>query len=144
MVINMDKTIITECMVKQKRGRIGGTPPELRVVDKNGNPEVVKDSQYCKILGGTIQNNLTWIGHMETAKKAILPQIIRNLGMMKNLGNKLPLECRNTLARGMVISKINYLISIWGGGHQKSQKESPNSAQQNSQMGIWETQKKPG
>ena len=37
LVINMDKTVLTECMVKQKRGRLGGTPPELDVVDKDGN-----------------------------------------------------------------------------------------------------------
>ena len=115
LVINMDKTILTECMLKQKRGRIGGTPPHQDVVDKTGNPKTVNDKQFCKILGGTIQNDLTWLGHLEKAEKAILPQIRRNLGMMKSLGRKLPLECRNTLARGLITSKLTYLISLWGG-----------------------------
>ena len=116
LVINMDKTVLTECMVKQKRGRLGGTPPELEVIDKDGNNKMITDSQYCKILGGNIQNNLSWIGHLENAEKAILPQIRKNLGLLKSLGKTLPKNCRNTLARGMVVSKLIYLISIWGGG----------------------------
>ena len=90
LVINMDKTIITECMIKQKRGRIGGTPPELEVLNKDELIEVVIDSQYCKVLGGTIQNNLTLSGHLEKAKKAILPQIRKNIGMMKKSGKNSP------------------------------------------------------
>ena len=37
-----------------------------------------------------VQNNLTWIGHLENAEKAILPQIRKNLGLMKTLGRMLP------------------------------------------------------
>ena len=115
LIINMDKRVLTECMIKQKSGRTAGSPPELEVKDAKGHLEVVKDSQFCRVLGGTIQNNLTWIGHLETAKKAILPEIRRNLGMMKSLGRKLPKGCRNTLARGMIVSKLTYLISICEG-----------------------------
>ena len=68
------------------------------------------------MLGATIQNNLTWSGHLELDKKAILPEVRKNLGLLKSLGRKLPRSCRNTMARGLVISKLTYLVSIWGGG----------------------------
>ena len=115
LVINMDKTVLTECMIKQKRGRTPGIPPELEVENARGQMETVRDSMHCRVLGATIKNNMTWIGHLESADKAVLPEVRRNLGMLKSLGRKLPMNCRNTLARGMVISKMTYLISIWGG-----------------------------
>ena len=115
LIINMDKTKITECMIKQKRGRMTGTPPQLIVENAAGGMEIVKDSKFCRILGATLQSNVTWTGHLETAEKALLPEIRRNLGLLKSLGKSLPPSCRNTMARGMIISKLTYLVSVWGG-----------------------------
>ena len=123
LFINMDKTVIMECMIKQKRGRMTGEPPELKVINRQGHTEIIKDTQFCKILGASIQNNLTWHGHLELAKKAILPRIRQNLGLMRKLGKLIPYSCRNTLARGMILSKLTYLISVWGGDHTKPHKE---------------------
>ena len=35
--------------------------------------------------------------------------------MLKSLGKKLPRGCKNTLAKGLIIGKLSYLIGIWGG-----------------------------
>ena len=115
LIINMDKTKISECMIKQKRGRMTGLPPKLDVIDQQGNPKEVLDSISIRILGGNIQNNFIWSSHLETGEKTLLPAIRKTLGMLKNTGRKLPASCRNTLVRGLLISKMNYLISMWGG-----------------------------
>ena len=60
LIINMDKTVITECMIKQKRGITAGFPPELEVQNAAGETEIVRDSQHCKVLGCRINNYLTW------------------------------------------------------------------------------------
>ena len=129
LVINMDKMVLSECMIKQKWGRTAGSPTELEVENAAGQLETVRDSQYCRVLGATIQNNLTWIGHLEHAKKAILPEVRRNLGLLRSLRRKLPRSCRDTMARGMVTSKLTYLISIWG-GYREPQEKSPDTVKQ--------------
>ena len=61
LVINMDKTILTECMIKQKQGRIRGTPPQLEVENAEGQTETVVSKKFCRILGATIQSNIDMV-----------------------------------------------------------------------------------
>ena len=115
LVINMDKTHLEEIMIKQKRGRLPDRPPELEVTNSKDELEVLKVSGHCRILGLNVQNNLTWNFHLENGKKPLLPSIRRSLGALKSIGKQVPFNCRNTLARGFVQSRLTYLISIWGG-----------------------------
>ena len=112
----MDKTQLLEVMIKQKRGRTVGEPPELTVGNNRQEIEIVKDKNHCKILGINFQNNLTWSTHLETGVKALLPSLRKNLGALKNLDRKIPPKSRNILAGGLMISGLQYLLSIWGGG----------------------------
>ena len=107
LTINLDKTKIVEIMIKQKRGRTRGEPPKLTVWNSNQVAEVVEDTGQVRILGMNVQANLTWNNHLEQGPKAILPQLRKNLGMMKRLGRILPQNSRNTLARGMILSRLN-------------------------------------
>ena len=115
----MEKTKITECMVKQKRRITPGEPPKLVVRNPKLQMEEVLDSKYCRILGANLQNNHNWETHLETGNKALFNEVRKNLGMLKFIGKQIPMECRNTLVRGLVIIKINYLISMWGGTTEK-------------------------
>ena len=111
----MDKTKITECMIKQKRGRTPRSPPELAILNDNQEQETLRYSNHCWILGTNIQNNLTWLSHLETGKKALLPDLRKHLGALRQLGKKIPRDSWNTLARGLIVSRLTYLTSIWGG-----------------------------
>ena len=37
------------------------------------------------------------------------------MGAIKHLGRQLPTKCRKTLATGLILGKIMYMIQIWGG-----------------------------
>ena len=102
-------------MIKQKRGRLPGNPPELEVVNNNMETETLKVKGHCRILGLNVQNNLTWNSHLESGTKSLLPGLRRNLGALRTISKQIPLNCRNILARGMILSRLSYLISIWGG-----------------------------
>ena len=115
LTINLDKTKLLEIMIKQKKGRTKGEPPQLIVSDSSQQEVLIKDKAQCRILGINLQANLTWTNHLEVGPKAVLPTLRKNLGMVRNLGKKLPSGSRNTLARGMVLSRLNYLLGIWGG-----------------------------
>ena len=103
---------------------------------ENNGTKVINDEKYCRILGTNVQNNLNWFAHLEGGVKALLPDVRKKIGALKHLGKKIPSRCKNILARGLVTSKITYLISIWGGDHPKSKKEGSNHIKHSSKMGY--------
>ena len=118
LTINMDKTHLVESgrYDKTEKWRTPGDPPEL-IVQNNRQQEIVTYSKHLRILGINIQNNMTmtWKTHLETGDKPLLPSLRRNLGALKYLGRQIPPGIKNTPARGLILSILTYLISIWGG-----------------------------
>ena len=80
LTINEDKTNLIEVMIKQKRGRLPKNPPKLDITNKNQEPETIEVSSHCRILGLNLQENLTWMSHLETGHKSLLPSLRSNLG----------------------------------------------------------------
>ena len=115
LVINVGKTAILECMIRQKRGRMDGEPPNLTIEIENGTEKVIKDKKELRILGTNVQHNLGWISHLEKGHKAILPAARKQFGSIQQVGKMLPKASRKLLAEGLVISKLYYIMSQWGG-----------------------------
>ena len=88
LAINMGKTQITECMVQQKRTKLPGQPPKLEIRLDNGRLKEIKDTEYTRILGGNIQENLLWSTHLETGKKALYPTLEKTIGISQTSGQK--------------------------------------------------------
>ena len=115
--VNQGKTGLTEYMSKQKRGRLRGQPPELRVTEIVENIEVEKvisDVNYCRILGANLKNNQSWEAHLTTGKKAILPAVRRQLGALQSLRHVLSRKAKLQLVNSLILSRLIYGISLWG------------------------------
>ena len=117
--LNMSKTKLIEIMIKQKRTRAKGTPPSISTVGSDGQVKIIKAETNLRILGGNLQDNLSWQAHLSTGEKALLPVIRQKLGALRYMGKYLPRTSRMTLATGMILSCINYLIQVWGGTEKK-------------------------
>ena len=115
LVINLSKTSLTESMLHQKRSRTPGEPPSLVVLEPSGEEKLVRSTKYTWILGANLQENLMWQDHMESGIKALLPGARRQLGMLRHQGKSIPMKSRATLARGLVLSRLYYLMPLWGG-----------------------------
>ena len=116
LAVNAGKTALKECMLKQKKARMHGDPPHLVVRSRTGELKVIKDTKYFRVLGATIQQNLGWSDHLEKGDKASFPRIRRQLGAMKIMANQLPRGSKKLLMEGFLISKFQYLITLWGSG----------------------------
>ena len=116
LAINVSKTSTTECMLKQMKGRTAGEPPSLVVELETGVQKRIKDKTSTRILGANVQGNIMWSSHLETGAKALFPIVRRHLGMLKHKGRLIPLASRNNIARGLILSRMSYLMSLWGGG----------------------------
>ena len=60
LIINREKTTITEVMIRQKRAKLQGEPPSMMVLDKHNNPKHLTAGKYTRLLGGTLV--MTWGG----------------------------------------------------------------------------------
>ena len=121
--LNLAKTGISEQMIHQKKSKTPGNPPTLTVIGENGEDKEVKDSQYLRILGANVQSNLGWQKHLEGGDKALLPAVRSSLGQLRHQGDLIPRTCRNNLAKTLILSRLQYLMPLWGGaGHTYIQK----------------------
>ena len=116
LIINQDKTTVQNYMVHQKRAKIECNPTVLTVTTQN---EVVNiDNQvHTRILGINLNQDLSWRSHFELGEKPLLPILRRRLGAITHLGNTIPRKGKLILINGLIISKIIYMIQIWGGTH---------------------------
>ena len=113
--INQTKTTVTEHMVKQKRSKINGQPPILRTTGRNGETKDIVSTKFARILGGNLQDDLSWKCQLETGKKALLPCLRTKIGALRLIARNIPTKGRLCLANGMIISKLVYLLPVWGG-----------------------------
>ena len=114
--INQSKTSLIETMIFQKKAKTPGQPPTLVTMDDLGQLKTVKDSSSIRVLGGNIQGNMSWQAHLETGSRPLLPNIRQQIGRLKHLGKLIPLRYRKNIGKGLVVSKLNYLLPLWGGG----------------------------
>ena len=115
LVINMPKISLTECMIKQKYGRTLEPPPTLTVEKEPGVDTIVAQSSYIRIFGANVQGNLMWQAYLEKGEKALLPAMGKHLGHIRHKGRLIPMRSRKSLARGMILSRLTYLMPLWGG-----------------------------
>ena len=101
-------------MIGQKRARTSGSPPELIESEPDGSQKVIKVQSDVRLLGANIQDNMGWNAHLETGEDAMIPETRKKLGILKHIGRTIPLKSRKLVAEGIVISRIRYLISLWG------------------------------
>ena len=113
--INAAKMTLGKIMTRQKRIRAKGTPPRLQVTTPDGEPKEITAAQHNRLLGANIQNNLAWKAHLIDGEKATIPALRRKIGALKHIGAQMTRNTRLIIANGVLISKINYLIQIWGG-----------------------------
>ena len=114
LAVNAGKTALKECMLKQKKAKTPGDPPHLVVKTRAGEHKVIRDAKDFRVLGATLQQNLGWTDHLERGTKATFPKIRRQLGAMKMLANQLPRGSKKLLMEGFLISKMQYLLTLWG------------------------------
>ena len=72
----------------------------------------ITNSIYSRFLGANLKNNLNWDSHLNTGKCALLPAI------RKHLRSSLSQKTKLQLANSFVVSKLLYIICLWGNTNQ--------------------------
>ena len=110
--LNLGKTEIVESMVRQKRARIQGQPPQLSVMKSDGALKIIQAKDSCRLLGGNINKDATWSHQLERGEKPIAKALRSTLGILSYISRNMPMKSRLLLANGLFLSKLLYLLPM--------------------------------
>ena len=113
--LNLGKTEIVETMVRQKRARLPGLPPQLTIQRPDGSLKVIVAKYSCRLLGVNINKDATWNHQLELGEKPLIKYLRSTLGALTHISRNLPQKSRLLLSNGLFISRILYLLPMWGG-----------------------------
>ena len=109
--LNDDKTHLIVLATNQTRRIID--PEEL--VEIRTPTEIIKPSKCEKLLGGWIHQDLKWDEHIRDNEESLMRTLNSRLGALKMVAKVASFKNRKLIAEGIFMSKLTYLISLWGG-----------------------------
>ena len=88
------------------------TPTSLSL---NTGRETIGTTPCEQLLGGFIAQNLKWTNHILLNDKSLVKQLGTRLNALKKISRVADFKTRKMLADGLFMSKLVYLIPLWGG-----------------------------
>ena len=81
----------------------------------NTGNEIISTSKSEKLLGGIINQNLKWTDHILLNEESLLKKLGTRLNALRKINTFADFKTRKMLANGLFMSKLIYLIPLWGG-----------------------------
>ena len=97
--------------IGQSRARVQAA----KMVEIRTPTGTIKPTSSEKLLGCWIDENLKWSEHIRDNKENLVRSLATRLGAMKKIGRVASFQNRKMLANGIFMSKLSYLIALWGG-----------------------------
>ena len=84
-------------------------------ISLNTGDEIIQPSEHEKLLGGFISNDLSWNEHIRGNENSMFRIITSRVNALSKISQIADFKTRKMLANGIVMSKMIYLIQLWGG-----------------------------
>jgi hypothetical protein len=110
LVLNSDKTHLL-VMASDRKHKIHGN---FGIVLDTGM-ETVLPQDHEKLLGCNISSNFTWNQHLRDDEFSLHRQLTSRINALRKISYAASFATRKMIANGIVISRIIYVIQIWGG-----------------------------
>ena len=109
-LLNGDKThlLVMTTSIKHKRHNDFG-------ITLNTGNEIIKPDKFEILLGGVISNDLKWTEHLRDNPKSLMKCLSTRLKALSKISNIASFKTRKMIANGIFLSKLMYLIQVWGG-----------------------------
>ena len=115
LTMNVGKTELLKSMVQQKRRWVKGANLQLSVVKPDRTLKIIEPKESIRLLGANFNKDCTWRHHLDVGEKALLPALRSSIGVLAHIGKNIPKKSKLLFANGLIMSKIVYLIPMWGG-----------------------------
>ena len=108
LVINGDKTQLVVVGSRQAS--------ELRSqVRLQAGQHLIVPAPTAKLLGGVVSQDGKWKHHILSSDQSLIKQITSRINGLSMISHRASFHTRLMVANGIVISKLCYLIQLWGG-----------------------------
>ena len=74
----------------------------------------IEPSETEKLLGGVISQDMKWKAHLWGSDQSLVRQLTSRINGLVKVSSRAPKETRLMVANGIVMSKLTYLIQLWG------------------------------
>ena len=110
LILNKDKThllIMAPAKKRKNKNNFG--------ITLNTGEEIIKPQDTEVLLGGVISSNLKWNEHIRDHKKSMLKSLTSRINALSKISKFSNFKTRKMIANGIFMSKLVYLIQLWGG-----------------------------
>ena len=111
LVINPDKTHLMVMGPKRMMAR-------RQQVSIQAGDFTIKPTETERLLGGHLHQSLQWNHHLFDSKKSLSKQLTSRINGLKKIAGSASFNTRLMVANGVFMSKVVYLITVWGGAQQ--------------------------
>ena len=88
------------------------TTDQVRIITSTG---IISPTSCEKLLGCHISKDMAWSEHIKGNKDNLLKALNMRLGAVRKIKYLASFKNRKMIAEGMFMSKLTYLIALWGG-----------------------------
>ena len=108
LVINADKTHLV-VMGSKKLNNLRNS------VRLSAGPYTILPTANEKLLGAHISQDMKWNHHIFGSEDSLTKQLTSRINGLSMISSRATMATRRTVANGVVMSKLCYLIQLWGG-----------------------------
>ena len=108
MVINPDKTHLM--VMGPKKIAVRRTQVSIQA-----GTFTITPTETETLLGGHLHQSLQWNHHVRDGKGSLMKQLTGRNNGLKKIARNATFNTRLMVANGVVMSKVMYLITVWGG-----------------------------
>ena len=111
--LNDDKTHLM--VMSTSQARLSKEKKGTRKVEISTPAKVIKPSESEKLLGCWIHQDMKWSEHLQDSEESLVRSLNSRVGALKMIGRVASFKTRKMIADGIFMSKLTYLIALWGG-----------------------------
>ena len=111
LVINPDKTHL---MVMGSKKHTAAR----KAVTIIASGHIIKPTVTEKLLGGQLHQSLDWNFHLRDHEGSLMKQLTGRINGLRRVCFNASFQTKLKVANGVVMSKLSYLITLWGGAQQ--------------------------
>ena len=107
LVINGEKTHLVVMGTKRTAAR-------RQEVSINAGGHTITPSRTEKLLGAIISEDMKWKNHLVHSDQSLVSQLTSRINGLSKVASRAPMATRLLIANGIFMSKLVYLIPLWG------------------------------
>ena len=111
LVINTEKTHLLVMCSKYSHSKHG-----THGVCLNTGSEIIQPVEHEKLLGGYISQDFSWNYHLRDNSKSLFQILVSRVNILSKISSFASFKTRKMIANGIFMSRLVYLIQVWGFG----------------------------